>query len=91
MVFIQMRFTVADYKTWREAFDSNDGFRRAGGWTGTGQVLRDVADPNTITLVMEWQDAEKAKAFLNDPALAERMKASGVTGAPAVRTISTLA
>lgn len=90
MAHINMRFTVADYQTWRGIFDSNEGLRRAAGWTGAGQVYRDVTDPNTITLLMEWDNADNARKFMDDPAMGERMKASGVVGAPAVRTISTL-
>jgi len=91
MVHINMRYTVADYQTWRAIFDSNDETRRAAGCTGAVRVFRDVSDPNTITLMMEWDNADNARKFLDDPALAERMKAAGVVGAPIVRTISTLA
>lgn len=91
MVFISMRYTVADYQVWRGVFDSNDGTRRAAGGTGACQVYRDVDDPNTLTLLMEWDNAENARKFLDDPALRERMKSAGVTGPATVRTISTLA
>ena len=91
MVYISMRYAVADYQTWRGVFDANDGLRRAAGCTGVVQVYRDVKDPNTITMMMEWDNADNARKFMDDPALAERMKAAGVVGAPVVRTISTLA
>ena len=91
MVYISMRYAVADYATWRGVFDSNDGTRRAAGCTGATQVYRDVDDLNTVTLVMEWDSAENARKFLDDPALRERMKSAGVTGAPIVRTIFTRA
>jgi quinol monooxygenase YgiN len=90
MVHVSMRYTVADYNTWRGVFDSNDGTRRNAGCTGKVQVYRDVDDPNTISLVMEWDSADNARKFLDDPALRERMKAAGVVGAAAVRTILTL-
>ena len=91
MVYISMRYTVAEYQTWRGVFDGNEGTRRAAGSTGASQVYRDVDDPNTITLLMEWDNVENARKFLDDPALRERMKAAGVTGAPVVRTITALA
>jgi len=91
MVYISMRYTVADYQTWRGVFDSNDGLRRAAGCTGVVQVYRDVSDPNTITVMMEWGNADTARKFLDDPALGERMKAAGVVGAPVFRAVSTLA
>jgi hypothetical protein len=91
MVYVSMRYTVADYDTWRGVFDSNDGTRRSAGCTGKIQVYRDAGDPKTITLMMEWDNADNARKFLDDPALRERMKAAGVVGAPTVRTILTLA
>ncbi len=91
MVYISMRYAVADYQVWRGVFDSNDSTRRSAGCTGVVQVYRDVDDPKTITLVMEWDNADNARKFLDDPALRERMKAAGVVGAPVVRTIASLA
>ena len=35
--------------------------------------------------IMEWDSAEKARKFAQDPALAEVMKNAGVIGAPEVR------
>ncbi|MFH1186383.1 MAG: cyclase [Chloroflexota bacterium] len=92
MVYINMRYTVADYEKWRSVYDSNEATRRAAGSSGVNQVYRDADDPNTITLVMEWDNADNARKFLDDPALREqRMKAAGVIGAPAVRAIMTRA
>ena len=61
MVYISMRYAVADYQVWRGVFDSNDGTRRSAGCTGVVQVYRDVDDPKTITLVMEWDSADNAR------------------------------
>jgi len=91
MVYINMRYTVADYEQWRSVFDANDALRRAAGCSGINQVYRDADDPKTVTLVMEWDNADNARKFLDDPALRERMKAAGVVGAAAVRTIMTRA
>jgi quinol monooxygenase YgiN len=84
-----MRYTVADYAKWRPLYDDYESTRRAAGATGVNQVYRDVEDPNTITLVLEWDNAEHARAFLDDPALRERQQQAGAIGAPAVRVIAT--
>ena len=84
MIYLNVRHTVADYGKWRPFFDADETRRRAAGATGVNQVYRDANDPNTITLVMEWDNAANAQKFVNDPALAEVMKKSGVIGMPAL-------
>jgi quinol monooxygenase YgiN len=91
MVFINVRITVADYSTWRKFFDDDEARRRAGGARGVNQLYRDADDPNTINLILEWDNAENARKFLDDPALREVMQESGVIGAPAVRSVLTRA
>ena len=85
MIYLNVRNTVADYAKWRVGFDANETARRAAGATGVQHVYRDQENPNTITTIMEWDSAEKARKFAQDPALAEVMKKAGVTSAPEVR------
>jgi len=87
MVYINVRHTVADYEKWRPFFDGDDARRRAAGATGVNQVYRDADDLNTINIIMEWDNAENARKFLDDPALREVMQQAGVVGMPAVRAI----
>ena len=87
MVYLTVRHAVADYAKWRPYFDQDDNRRRAAGATGVGQVYRDAADPNTITIIMEWDTAAKALKFAQDPALREVEQKAGVMGAPSLVTI----
>ena len=87
MVYLNVRHTVADYGKWRPFFDEDEARRRAAGATGVNQVYRDVDDANTVTLVMEWDNAENARKWMDDPALREIMQQAGVVGMPAVRAI----
>jgi quinol monooxygenase YgiN len=87
MVYVNVQHTVADYGKWRPVFDADEPRRRAAGATGVNQVYRDKDNPNTITLVLEWDNAANAHKFLNDPALGEVMQKAGVIGMPAVRAI----
>ena len=57
---------------------------KSAGSTGVNQFYRDVDNPNNVTLVLEWEAADKAQAFLNDPNTKASMDAAGVTGRPAV-------
>jgi quinol monooxygenase YgiN len=87
MVYIHIRLNVEDYDKWRAGFDSRDDFRRERGHTGNFQIFRDLQNPNTVTEILEWENVEKAQAFLNDPMLQRAMQSLGVIGAPLVRTI----
>ena len=84
MVYINLRVNVADYDKWRLGFDANEPSRKSAGSTGVNQFYRDVNDPNNVTLVLEWEDADKAQAFLNDPRTKASMDEAGVTGRPMV-------
>lgn len=86
MVYLNVRHTVADYEKWRPFFDEDEARRRAAGATGVKQVYRDVDDANTVTVVIEWDNAENPRKFMDDPALREVMQKAGVVGVPA-RTI----
>lgn len=87
MVYVNVRHTVADYETWRSFFDGDDARRRTAGATGNTQIYRDADDAKTVTAIMEWDNAENASRFMNDPALREVMQKAGVVGMPAVRAI----
>ena len=67
MVYINLRLNVADFEKWFTAFQGFESYRRELGSTGVNQVFHDVDDPNNITLIMEWDEADHAKAFLNNP------------------------
>jgi quinol monooxygenase YgiN len=87
MVYLNTRHTVADYEKWRAVFDEGEARRRAAGATGVNQIYRDVDDPNTVTVVSEWDNADNARKFMDDPAVREVMQKAGVIGMPTVRTI----
>ena len=88
MVTLMIRHTIADYATCRSVFDAHEAFRRANGATGVGQVYRDEGNPNQITTVLEWDNAENARRFSSSPALKEAMQAAGVTTAPEVHFLN---
>jgi quinol monooxygenase YgiN len=84
MVYINLRINVADYDKWRAGFDVNESSRKSAGSTGVNQFYRDVDNPNNVTLILEWNEADKAQAFLNDPHTKASMDEAGVTGRPMV-------
>lgn len=88
MINLSIRHTVADYATWRVGFDAGEAIRRAAGATGVSHVYRDVENPNQITAMSEWDNAENARKFVSDPVLKELMQAAGVTSAPEVHFLN---
>jgi hypothetical protein len=84
MVYLNIRLTVANYDRWRSGFDANRAFRRRAGATGKTRVFQDVDDPNTVTLILQWDTLENANRFLADPALQEAMQNGGIIGTPTI-------
>jgi heme-degrading monooxygenase HmoA len=85
MVYIHVRHRVADYARWREGFDKHVVARQAGGATGELYVLRNVDDPDEITVIVGWRNLAQARAFVQSNSLKEAMQHAGVTGQPSVR------
>jgi quinol monooxygenase YgiN len=85
MVFVHVRHQVEDYNKWRAGFDANITARKAGGALEGEYVMRDVENPNDVTIVLEWESVEKARQFTQSPELKEAMQNAGVTGPPEVR------
>jgi len=76
---------------WRVGFDAQESNRKAAGSTGLNQFYRDVENPNNVTLIMEWDEAVNAQAYVNDPNTKASMDAKGVTGRPMVVAVQTKA
>ena len=82
MTYLNVRQTVADYDKWRLGFDANESNRRAAGATGVHHIYRDVDNPNTVSIMMEWDGVDNARRFMHDPALEEVSRRAGVIGMP---------
>jgi hypothetical protein len=85
MIYIYFRQSVEDYARWKEDFDNHISARQAGGATDEAFVLRNVDDPNEITIILGWSDLKKAKAFTESASLQEAIKKAGVIGPSEVR------
>ena len=82
-VFVFVESTMQDYDAWKVVFDDNQAFREQHGavrhW-----LYRAPTDANDVFVAIEFPTLEQAQAFSADPALAEAMKAAGVTGPPRI-------
>jgi quinol monooxygenase YgiN len=71
-------FKVKNYAQWKEGYDASVEQRKAAGELSF-QVLRNVNDPNTVTVLSVQESAERVQAFLDSPDLKARMKEAGIT------------
>ena len=89
-VHMFVRHEVADYSTWRKAYD---GFRATQKKKGvvSQAVYQSVDNPNDVTVTHVFHTLEQAKAFAASPELKSAMEKSGVKGSPQIwyATLST--
>jgi hypothetical protein len=81
MVRLLARLNVADYETWRKAYDQFYAERGAMGITGDA-AFQSVDDPNDLTIWHDFETAELARAFVSSDTLRDVMQRAGVQGEP---------
>ncbi len=81
MVRMFVRHRVADYATWRAAYDVFDQDRQALGASGH-DVYRTLGDENDVIAWHDFADEEAAKAFASSSQLRDAMQRAGVEGQP---------
>ena len=86
MAFTILAIEVEDYDNWRSQFDSMEDVRREYG-IREGRVFQDVANPNSITVVIEG-DLSDLQAYGESQALKEAMAEGGVIGPPQVSLVN---
>ncbi len=83
MAYIMVRHNVKDLASWKTAFEGDAGRRRTGG-SKSAQVFHDSEHPNTVVGLLEFDTADRARKFANDPALKGLMEKAGVLGDPEI-------
>ncbi len=81
MATLFVRHDVADFDTWKRAYDAFDAERRTMGVTGDG-VYRTDGDPNNVTAYHDFDSMDAAKKFAASDRLREVMAEAGVQGEP---------
>ena len=76
-----VRHAVADYATWKRAFDGDDAARAAAGIVGYA-VNRSVQDPNTVIVYLQAESLDALRAYTASPRLKQVMTDAGVAGPP---------
>ncbi len=86
MGMLVIHHLVKDFDTWKPAYDRHADKRKAAGLRHD-HVLQSVTDPNNVTIVMDFMDVSRAKAFAASSNLKTVMKAAGVVGAPVIHIL----
>ena len=74
---------VADYDTWRAAYDAFDAQRRGMGIVGHA-VNQELGNPNRVIVYHQAEDVETLRAFVESTELKEAMERAGVVGEPVI-------
>jgi quinol monooxygenase YgiN len=80
------KLRVADYDTWKKAFDTHGATRAKAGIVGHA-INRGVDDPNVVVLYLQANSADPLKAFLASQDLKDTMAKAGVEGAPQIALV----
>jgi hypothetical protein len=83
MVTMFIRHKVADYSSWRRAYDDFGPMQKRLGVVQQA-VYQAIDDPRDVTITHEFGSPESAQAFAKSDELHEAMGKAGVVGAPTV-------
>ena len=83
MTSVLVHTKVQDYSKWRAVYDENES-KRASNGMGEGKVFHDSDDMNSITLLFEVTDLEKARAYVDSDELKQAQLKGGVIPPPTV-------
>ena len=86
MGMLVIHHQVKDFAAWKSGYDKHADKRKDAGLTHD-HVLQAVGDPNAVTIVMDFADLARAKAFAASADLKAAMKAAGVVGAPTIHIL----
>ena len=82
-VTLFVKHKVADYKTWKSAYDDFGPIRRQKGVTAAS-VHRDAKDQNVITVTHRFNDLSAATSFAGSDELKSTIAKAGIQGTPEI-------
>jgi len=88
MVYVLISHEIEDFSKWKTVFDADSEARKTGGETGQSMVFQAADNSNKITMLFEWESAEKLDEFMNSDLLKEKMKEAGVKSEPTVAILN---
>jgi quinol monooxygenase YgiN len=79
--YMLIQHPVADFAQWKAVFDSKSDLRKSSG-EKSALIFHDAANPNQLTLLMEWDSIANAQKYTQNPDLKAAMQNAGVNGPP---------
>lgn len=83
MPYILVRHKVQDYAKWKAVYDEHSTARKSGGSKGA-RLFRSPDNPNEVVVLLEWDNLEKARKFVQSDDLRQAMQRAGVADRPDV-------
>jgi hypothetical protein len=83
MIKMYLRQTVADFTKWKAVYDEHDATRKKFG-AKKSEAFTNSQNPKEVLVVIEMDNKEQAKNFLEKSDIKEIMKEAGVIGAPEI-------
>jgi heme-degrading monooxygenase HmoA len=83
MITVLVHHEVADFATWKSAFDAALDWRRQHG-ERSYRIFHSAGNVNDLILIFEWESLEQARSFMASDELKARMAKAGVKNQPRV-------
>ncbi|WP_445475949.1 hypothetical protein ACT9XH_04240 [Methanococcoides methylutens] len=81
MAYLLVKHTVEDFSKWKLGFDDHESTRKENGSKG-GMLFRTSEDPNSLVILLEWDNIENARKFSESDELKKKMEELGVITKP---------
>ena len=81
MTCVIVQNEITNFNNWKKAYEANVENRKKAGISEL-LVLRDVSNPNYVSVILGVSDVSSSKAFFNDPETAQLMREAGVISKP---------
>lgn len=83
MSYLIVRHKVKDFSVWKTIFDEHGATRASTGCKG-GKLFTIAGDPNQVVVMMEWDNLENARKFVESEDLKSTMARAGVVDNPVI-------
>ena len=81
MAYLLVRHQVKNFSSWKDSFIEHRLIRQKSGSSG-GFVFRNADKPDEVIILLEWDDHEGSREFVQSNDLKEEMERSGVCDEP---------
>lgn len=81
MPALLIRHRVTDYPAWKRVFDEQASIRWSNGCRG-GQLFRTADDPDEMVILLDWDDARRARLYAQSDEWRESIRRAGIADNP---------